>query len=81
MGFNIDSNPLPSPRPFVHVVDATPFDLARSSIDSSSRPTAAEMAGTLTVDWGRRKEREWSGEWNLKDMEDVAKKLRGLKGR
>ncbi|KAF5311978.1 hypothetical protein D9619_003783 [Psilocybe cf. subviscida] len=29
--------------------------------------------------FGRRKEREWSGEWNLKDMNDVAARLRGLK--
>jgi hypothetical protein len=36
---------------------------------------------SLSIEFGRRKEREWSGEWNLKDMEDVAKKLRGLKGR
>ncbi|KAF9450692.1 hypothetical protein P691DRAFT_612324, partial [Macrolepiota fuliginosa MF-IS2] len=26
-----------------------------------------------------RKEREWSGEWNVKDMEDVVKALRGLR--
>ncbi|PPR07915.1 hypothetical protein CVT24_000653 [Panaeolus cyanescens] len=31
-------------------------------------------------DW-RRKEREWSGEWNLKDMEGVTKALRELRGR
>ncbi|KAH6914658.1 hypothetical protein BKA70DRAFT_1256696 [Coprinopsis sp. MPI-PUGE-AT-0042] len=29
----------------------------------------------------RRKEREWSGEWNVTDMGDVMKKLRNLKGR
>jgi hypothetical protein len=34
-----------------------------------------------STEWGRRKEREWSGEWNIKDMDDVAKKLRGLKRR
>ncbi|KAJ2928046.1 hypothetical protein H1R20_g9057, partial [Candolleomyces eurysporus] len=33
------------------------------------------------ADWGHRKEREWSGEWNVKDMGDVVKKLRELKGR
>ena len=27
----------------------------------------------------RRKEKEWSGEWNVKDMDEVAKALRGLK--
>jgi hypothetical protein len=30
---------------------------------------------------GRRKEREWSGEWNRKDMDEVKKALRGLKAR
>ena len=30
---------------------------------------------------GRKKEKEWSGEWNVKDMGDVVKKLRELKGR
>ncbi|KAJ2921940.1 hypothetical protein H1R20_g15154, partial [Candolleomyces eurysporus] len=30
---------------------------------------------------GRKKEKEWSGEWNVKDMDDVVKKLRQLKGR
>ena len=29
----------------------------------------------------RRKEKEWSGEWNVKDMDEVAKALRGLKAR
>ena len=31
--------------------------------------------------WGRRKEKKWSGEWNVEDMERVAKALRGLKAR
>ncbi|KAF9042375.1 hypothetical protein BJ165DRAFT_1486912 [Panaeolus papilionaceus] len=31
-------------------------------------------------DW-RRKEREWSGEWNLRDMEGVTRALRELRGR
>lgn len=35
----------------------------------------------LDADWGHRKEREWSGEWNVQDMGDVVKKLRELKGR
>ncbi|ESK84403.1 hypothetical protein Moror_10146 [Moniliophthora roreri MCA 2997] len=29
--------------------------------------------------YGRKKEREWSGEWNQKDMGDVLRKLRNLK--
>jgi hypothetical protein len=28
---------------------------------------------------GRRKEREWSGEWNRGDMEEVVRALRGLR--
>lgn len=28
---------------------------------------------------GRRMGREWSGEWNRKDMDEVVKALRGLK--
>lgn len=42
---------------------------------------------TVTVEpetsreWGRRKEKDWSGEWNVKDMERVANALRGLKAR
>ena len=34
-----------------------------------------------STEWGRRKEREWSGEWNIKNMDDVARKLRELKRR
>ena len=37
------------------------------------------MEGETDEEWGRRKEREWSGEWNLKDMEAVRGRLRGLK--
>lgn len=29
----------------------------------------------------KRKEREWSGEWNVRDMQEVAKALRGLRAR
>ena len=35
----------------------------------------------LSLEWGRRKEKDWSGEWNVKDMEHVANALRGLKAR
>jgi hypothetical protein len=38
-------------------------------------------AGHAEADWGHKKQREWSGEWNVKDMGDVVKKLRELKGR
>ncbi|PPQ95026.1 hypothetical protein CVT25_000489 [Psilocybe cyanescens] len=86
--------PLPSPRPFIHVAahpHPNPGSVradGRASEDSmwSEDGKGEGVVGTgteisLTMEWGRRKEREWSGEWNLKDMEDVAKKLRGLKGR
>ncbi|KAF6748218.1 hypothetical protein DFP72DRAFT_820578 [Ephemerocybe angulata] len=49
------------------------------------RPTPVDYvyghARKGTEDWGKRKEREWSGEWNVKDMGDVKQKLRELKGR
>lgn len=50
---------------------------------NSVRPAASEtlQVPTESTEFGRRKEREWSGEWNLKDMDDVARRLRGLKGR
>ena len=35
----------------------------------------------ISLEWGRRKEKDWSGEWNVKDMDRVAKALRGLKAR
>ncbi|KIJ96291.1 hypothetical protein K443DRAFT_635636 [Laccaria amethystina LaAM-08-1] len=50
-----------------------------TSLDSSRRQaTFGQMEGG----WGRRedevrrKEREWSGEWNMQDMGDVVKALR-----
>lgn len=39
------------------------------------------IGARLGSDWGKRKEKEWSGEWNLKDVKDVVKGLRELKGR
>lgn len=41
--------------------------------------------GQMEAEWGRRengvrrKEREWSGEWNMQDMGDVVKALRQLR--
>jgi hypothetical protein len=35
----------------------------------------------ISLEWGRRREKDWSGEWNVKDMDRVAKALRGLKAR
>ena len=45
--------------------------VAEATTDRSDTPMA----------WGRRKEKGWSGEWNVKDMEHVAKALRGLRAR
>lgn len=38
-----------------------------------------ENIAVLKTEIWRRKEREWSGEWNVKDMDEVAKALRGLR--
>ncbi|KAF4584668.1 hypothetical protein EYR40_004655 [Pleurotus pulmonarius] len=38
-----------------------------------------DVMGSETQAFGRRKEKEWSGEWNKPDMIDVLKGLRGLK--
>lgn len=51
-----------------------PFEEYSDASRSASRAGANGASG-----FGRRKEREWSGEWNLKDMNDVAARLRGLK--
>lgn len=87
LGVNTKPVP-PSPRPFLTV--AAPISSSSSSLsnsDSSDDDSEDEVRRAksarpgLTVEWGRRKEREWSGEWNMRDMEDVAMKLRCLKGR
>jgi hypothetical protein len=61
------------------------FDIPSSSSaygmgDSS---TTASIKGDKldAIEYGKRKEREWSGEWNVKDMGEVAKALRGLRRR
>ena len=38
------------------------------------------QSSDVNEEW-RRKEKEWSGEWNVRDMQEVAKALRGLKAR
>lgn len=58
--------------PPFHDVDA-PFHDVDDEIVEQQRQQA------LSVEWGRRKEREWSGEWNVKDMNHVVRALRGLK--
>lgn len=65
---------------------------ASRSLDEPERVTATRRqeavvvvapsaSSTTLVDYGKRKEREWSGEWNVKDMEDVVRALRGLRVR
>lgn len=54
----------------------TPADYVYGSNTSHSEQDAAQAE-----ELHRRKEREWSGEWNVADMGDVMKKLRNLKGR
>lgn len=58
-----------------------PFSGA-SFVSSSPLPSATGPARreVETQTW-RRKEREWSGEWNVQDYEHVVKGLRGLKMR
>ena len=53
-----------------------------TSLDS---PRQQATFGQMEAEWGRRengvrrKEREWSGEWNVQDMGDVVKALRQLR--
>ncbi|KAF8956212.1 hypothetical protein BDZ97DRAFT_1590640, partial [Flammula alnicola] len=67
-----------------------PQSLTLGATSAVAAATAAMTRGTTSLDapshvptesieFGRRKEREWSGEWNMKDMDDVARRLRGLK--
>ena len=61
-----------------------------TSLDDSTNPPFQDITvvvgpettrDSLSFEWGRRKGKGWSGEWNVKNMEDVAKALRGLKAR
>lgn len=66
----------PSPR------GATSLDISVKAFDPPfTGITTAVDANTTVPEWGRRKEKEWSGEWNIKDMDYVVKALRGLKAR
>jgi len=61
----------------------------RSPVDyvyGTSRPRGHGRSQTaagadVLKEMHRRKEKEWSGEWNVQDMGDVVKRLRELKGR
>jgi hypothetical protein len=52
----------------------------RPSLDDSSH-SHPQQRGDEEVFCGRRREKEWSGEWNTDDMERVRNALRGLKSR
>ncbi|TFK33124.1 hypothetical protein BDQ12DRAFT_691533 [Crucibulum laeve] len=49
-----------------------------SAASADAIPMPSHLRGE-SIEFGRRKEREWSGEWNVRDMGDVQKRLRGLK--
>jgi len=60
--------------------DAPPF--ASSSTATTTSDTRGRWKGKgSTKEVWRRKEREWSGEWNVRDMGEVTKALRELKSR
>ncbi|KDR69949.1 hypothetical protein GALMADRAFT_145003 [Galerina marginata CBS 339.88] len=82
------AQPQASPRPFVSAVAPQPVgvpprleSLRQSNGQNTGKGQGQGQSELLSAEFGRRKEREWSGEWNMKDMEDVARRLRGLKGR
>jgi hypothetical protein len=52
-----------------------------ASRSGTPHPSDSTDAFLSPPECGRRKEREWSGEWNRKDMDEVVKGLRGLKAR
>lgn len=63
-------------------------NIARTMATKGSRHSLPAMINPLPlgstlspVERGRRKEREWSGEWNLGDIEEVVKALRELRAR
>lgn len=60
-------------------LDVEPTDAKRKEGPFVAVQDAPTHLLPQSTEWGRRKEREWSGEWNIKDMDDVAKKLRELK--
>jgi hypothetical protein len=60
---------------------SVPVDNRIDSPFGTAMTADATQHDTLSVEWGRRKEREWSGEWNVKDMDHVTRTLRGLKAR
>ena len=68
---------------------ATPLPNRGASLDDSNNPplqeinvivVGAETTQTSSFEWGRRKGKDWSGEWNM-DMDHVANALRCLKAR
>lgn len=64
--------PLASPRPFV--LQPAPRSRAFLKPRSDVGPRCPS-----SVAWGKRREREWSGEWNVMDIQVVVQGLRALK--
>ncbi|KAF8636314.1 hypothetical protein AX17_003634 [Amanita inopinata Kibby_2008] len=58
-------------------LDEGPF----TSSSSSSSPGASAKSTPRHDGWGKRREKGWSGEWNVKDADQLANALRNLKGR
>jgi len=83
---SVEHQPKTRPRSMTTVPSptmATPSNYG-ASLDHSTNPPIVGPETTqdaLSLAWGRRKEREWSGEWNVKDMKQVAIALRSLKAR
>ncbi|KAG2013147.1 hypothetical protein CC2G_010085 [Coprinopsis cinerea AmutBmut pab1-1] len=74
-----------------HSASTSSVNWGRSPLDyvggqsRSAGHVRSQTATTIAVgeceDLHKRKEREWSGEWNVADMGDVVRRLRELKGR
>ncbi|TFK28955.1 hypothetical protein FA15DRAFT_652388 [Coprinopsis marcescibilis] len=72
--------------PFTHAHSASVHaNYGRSPMDyvygGKTGGAKSASAAVESEDLHRRKEREWSGEWNVSDMGDVVRRLRELRGR
>ena len=56
----------------------TPITYVYGAKKGGSNKVEEPQGESGEADW-RRKEKEWSGEWNVHDMGDVVRRLRGLK--
>jgi len=64
-----------------HTVDPPLETITAVNTVNAVNAETTRQHDALSSEWGRRKEREWSGEWNVKDMQHVTNVLRGLKAR